>query len=292
MNASLHQSGDPQKLPDGGKMSTESLRQLDAVDIAEKLENVLASMTAESYDAEMIDAYLDAIEEKSSVPPVKEPTESYEMWKKRIKDFSVQDESEYEPRRYAGRRPRYTGWRRYAAVAAATVCVVFTVMIGAQAMGTDVFGHLSQWTDEVFFFILPTRRPSEYYAPFRDALIEHDLPSELAPSWYPEGFRTNGPVYDEGNPLCDSVYMYFINDEERRFSIYVDHYFAMENLAGGFYEKDPSDVELYTSNGRTFYIMSNLNTVTAVWADDDMAAMIEGFLSVEEMKQIIDSMGE
>ena len=180
---------------------------------------------------------------------------------------------------------------RVAAIVALTAILTVGCMMGAQAAGLNVFGNLAQWTDETFSFILPKPKQSEYYPAFREALREQGLPEELAPAWYPEEFQTDGPVYEEGNPFADSVSMFFSNGEGRFFSIFVDRYFSSEDVANWEYQKDSGDVELFTSNGRTFYIMSNLNTITAVWGEGKLVVMIEGFLSVEEMKQIIDSMG-
>ena len=55
------------------------------------------------------------------------------------------------------------------------------------------------------------------------------------------------------------------------------------------FEKDKLPVEQYTSGGKTFYIFSNDDTITAVWADGLIHESIAGNLTVEEFKKIIDS---
>ena len=55
------------------------------------------------------------------------------------------------------------------------------------------------------------------------------------------------------------------------------------------FEKDKTPVEQYTSGGKTFYIFSNDDTITAVWADALIHESIAGNLTVEEFKKIIDS---
>ena len=36
---------------------------------------------------------------------------------------------------------------------AATVALLFALMVGAQAAGLDVFGNLAKWTDDLFWFL-------------------------------------------------------------------------------------------------------------------------------------------
>ena len=293
----LGENKNPQIRPIRGNTSTEKLRTMEAADIAAEFEKVLASMTDVDCDIDVIDAYLKVLEEKVPAPVSKDPRTAYAEIQRRVENLSVNGDglphqSEGNSSKQAG-QGKYFGLKRIAMVSAATICLVFMLMVSVQAAGIDVFGHLAQWTDEIFHFVVPSSESthSEYYAPFQEALRAHEIPAELAPSWYPEGFRTDGPQYNEGNPFCDSVSLHFIHENGKEFTVEVEHYFEVEDLAYYLFQKDAAAVEQYTSNGRTFYIMSNLNTVTATWAAEDIVETIEGFLSVDEVKQIIDSIG-
>lgn len=289
----MDQSKDPQIQPIGGKMSTESLPAKEPADLAEELERLLDSMTDETYDASAIDAYLAALEEKAPAPQMKDPKVAYEDLQRRIRKLSASENSGSKPQAHVCRHLGYAGWKRYAAVVAATVCLTFALMIGAQATGVDVFGNLAKWTSETFSFVFLSKKAAEqeYLAEFRSALEQHEIPIELVPTWVPKGFITNGPQIDEENPFCDLIYMDFVHEDGRGFSINIEHHFSSEILSAAIYEKDSSNVELYTSNGRTFYIMSNINTITATWADGIFMESITGFLSADEVKQMIDSIG-
>ena len=166
-------------------------------------------------------------------------------------------------------------------------------MIGAQAAGTDIFGHLARWTDEHLYFIFSSEnnaRNIEAHDLFYTALKEHDLPTELAPGWYPEGFIASTPEVWE-DELGVAVQVILSNEEEEKeLIINVDKYKKIEDQFFPF-EKDAGPVETYTSQNRTFYIMSNINTITAVWASDDTVVNISGHLTVDEVKKIINSMG-
>lgn len=280
----------PQKGPDHGILSKEEMRKMEPADLAEALEAALSFETEETYDPELIAAYLEVLDEKAPMSETPDPEGAYQRFQKRVQGLTMlntkTDNGGTAPLSKE-RKPLYFRVRR----AVAVLVAVFVLVIGARAAGMNVFGYLARWTDDVFTFIAPTPARSEYYAPFRDALAEHNMPPELAPSWYPAGFRSEGPVYDEGNPFCDSIYMRFTHDDGREFIVSIKQYFSVEDVVGVVFEKDAANVELYTSGERTFYILSNQDTVTAVWADGLLSESIKGNLSVDKVKSIIDSIG-
>lgn len=281
-----HMDKNPQIQPMGGKPSTENLLTKEPAELAEDLERLLDNMTETTYDADVIDAYLALLEEKAPAPQMKDPKNAYEDLRKRLRRLAFEEKAEYKPRKYAG-------WKRYAVAVAATVCLTLALMVGAQATGTDVFGRLARWTSETFSFVSTQGKSEEpeYLTEFREELEQHEIPTELTPTWVPEGFQTDGPMYDEGNPFCDSVGLHFTHDDGREFTVWVDCYFSPEDIGEGIFEKDAANVELYTSHERTFYIFSNINTITAAWSDETYVVTIGGDLSVDEVKRIIDSIG-
>ena len=81
----------------------------------------------------------------------------------------------------------------------------------------------------------------------------------------------------------------FRDGEEQSFGIVIGRYHSAKDLQSLIFEKDKTPVEQYTSGGKTFYIFSNDDTITAVWADGLVRETIMGNLTVEEVKKIIDS---
>ena len=59
----------------------------------------------------------------------------------------------------------------------------------------------------------------------------------------------------------------------------------------GTFEKDDDSVEEYLSNGKLFYIFSNIDTVTATWYHNQYMIMIGGNLTKTDLTMIIDSIG-
>ena len=69
-------------------------------------------------------------------------------------------------------------------------------------------------------------------------------------------------------------------------------YYYSFDVESTIFEKDDSEVLTYESHGRTFYIFSNLDSMTSTWSDGRFNVTIAGQLEVKEIKKIIDSMGE
>lgn len=89
-----------------------------------------------------------------------------------------------------------------------------------------------------------------------------------------------------------SVQISFKREKDGRYCyVSIDRYHDPSTIAYNIYEKDDKPIERYTSSDRTFYLMSNINTVTGTWAENDIVMTIGGQLSMEELKSMIDSIG-
>lgn len=195
-------------------------------------------------------------------------------------------------------KPAAGGVRRRGLVAAVAGVILFSVVM-AQAIGIDVLGALSRWSGELFHFTSPAGRSApvenerneHYCLMIQYALDDCGIAEDLAPTWYPDGFETAGPVIsknkDENIIFCD-----FSNDTGKFFSIRIHDYGAMLNTEKQDFEKDPDSVEVYSASGKVFYTLSNSNSKTATWSDGEALVMaISGNFSEEELIAIIDSIG-
>lgn len=282
-----------QKKPGSEELSTESLQAMAPVELADALERTLDTMTEEEYDPDLIDAYLDALEEKVPMPQEPDSEKALREFQARLRDIPFRAGEDPAGKAKAGPARRRYPFKRVAVTVAATVALLFALMIGAQAAGMNVFGNLAQWTDELFFFLPSGKeadRNAEYQAMFQEALEEQGMPKELAPAWYPKGFTAEKPeVWD--NEIGRLVEFCLENEDGKSFYVSVNKYSETVNLTSTPYEKDSEPVEAYTGNGRTFYMMSNVNVCVATWTDGDLMEVIRGTLSVDEVKKMIDSMG-
>lgn len=187
-------------------------------------------------------------------------------------------------------KKRFPALWRTARIAAATVALLFALMVGVQASGLDVFGVLAQWTNETFHFRTKSEIQSENYQLFLDELNKNKISKEHAPTWFPSGFLASEP-FIENSDSHTSVKISFFNAENNSFSISIDHYTSQMELEDGAFEKDNIPVEAYLSHGKTFYIFSNESFIMATWTDGALSESIWGNLSLEDLKAIIDSIG-
>ena len=282
-----------QKRPEGEELSTESLQAMAPAELADALERTLDAMTEEEYDPDLIDAYLDALEEKAPMPQEPDSEKALREFQTRLRSISFPAGEDPAGKEKAGPARRRYPFKRAAVTVAATVALLFALMIGAQAAGMNVFGNLAQGTDELFFFLPSGKeaaRNAEYQAMFREALEEQGMPGDLAPAWYPKGFTAEKPeVWND--KIGKRVEFSFENEDGEIFIVGVSEYNETMDIAPALYEKDSSSVEIYTGNEKTFYMMSNLNTVTVTWSDGSLMETIRGELSADEVKKMIDSMG-
>lgn len=184
---------------------------------------------------------------------------------------------------------------RVAVVAAVTFILMITTAVAVQAAGYDVFGAMGRWTDETFQFNISddTSENTIYEKEFGEALQSVGILEDLFPTWYPEGFVPSDIISAPIEGAMDSVVCGYDNEEEdRHYTIDVDRFYDKQLLENLVVEKnDKDEVEMYTRNNRTFYIMLNNFGYTAAWTDGELFISIGGNLSKIEMKKIIDSIG-
>lgn len=205
-------------------------------------------------------------------------------------DKNIQTLKTNEPRT----RPRFR--MRRGLVVAAILIVMFGSMLTAQAAGVDVFGAIGRWTEENFQFVLPTTNQSDTVGindDFQKASEKFGLPSSFVPTWCPEGFTSAEPLEEHIKNHSDSISCQYTNTTENKFYLVtISQYYSADVLNATVFEKDDSSVITYQSNGKNFYIFSNLENLTATWADENYCITITGEITLDQIKNIIDSIGE
>lgn len=184
---------------------------------------------------------------------------------------------------------------KIAVIALVTLGVAFSSITVAQAAGIDFYGIMGTWTRDVFKFQVsentPTSEQERASEEIQAELNAMGVYQDLAPTWWPEGFEVFElkPEHVEGE--FDSVVCGYENKETNEFfSVIFDIYYNAYWFSTP-YEKDDTPMEVYESNGRSFYIMSNIDTLTATWSDGSLVVTIGGQLTRDEIKGIIDSIG-
>ncbi len=272
----------------------------------EQLEDILRADIASpnQMNDETVFHILEVLEKREKENPTGRLPDTDQAWKEFQQYYNIPEgegQSLYpvrsDPERHSAptstKRSRRFRPRKVLVVAAVLV-LMFGSMLTAQAAGLDVFGAIGRWTEEKFHFeISPTSEDGTTDYTFREASREKGLPQNLIPTWYPKGFESSEPIDDSVEDYVDSVYCEYINKEENRsYLTIVSRYYDSNSIAATVYEKDDTEIEIYENNGRNFYIMSNLDTLTATWSDGKMSIDISGQLEINELKHIIDSIGE
>lgn len=199
-----------------------------------------------------------------------------------------------------GRQPRRPGLKRAAILAALLIAGLVGGMAVAQAAGLDLFNAMARWTDEVFHFVSPTSQPldtevqgedpaaGDPYATLRDVMVEEGIDESLLPTWYPDGFFPTETEISSTN-LGDTVHTVFLHEDGRFFSLTITQCDPGIDVGEWYFEKDDTSVETYSNDWQTFYLLSNLDTMTAVWSNGTFMEQLDGTLSRQEFEQIIDS---
>lgn len=178
-------------------------------------------------------------------------------------------------------------------IVAAVLIALFAGMLTAQAAGFDVLGAIGRWTEETFHFTTASSQPEQKdISSLQEAAETCHLPSNLIPTWYPDGFEPSEPQIDRIENYMDSILCLYNNVEsDRSYSITISQYYDTDFLESLAFEKDNKKVRQYNSNGKIFYIMSNLDALTATWSDGIFVETISGQLNNHEIELLIDSIG-
>ena len=206
-------------------------------------------------------------------------------------DASPSSAAGADPRPRARRRRIL--WRSSLIVAAA-MAALLCGMVAAQASGVDVFGTLGRWTNDTFRFIsrYTVGEPDDGMSPEYRDIVRSTLAGwgaeDLFPTWSPEGFEASEPLITSDSK-SDTISVDF-NKTGENFFVSITRYRSPIS-APDTYEKDDTPVDEYLSNGKLFYIFPNVGTLTATWFDGEFMVMINGNLTIDEMKAVIDSIG-
>lgn len=267
----------------------------------QRLEELLLAAMEDDSGRDTSEAVLHILEvlQKREDGLTAEPVDVDRAWKEFRRDYLTPEgegQALYpcgEDRPESAKKPkarRVPVWRTLR-VAAATVALLFALMVGAQASGLNVFGALAQWTSETFRFGAEKRGiQSENYQKFLDMLAENDIQKNLAPTWCPSSFVASEPTVSIDDESI-SVLISFSNAEGNTFNIGIDRLTLQTKLENNFFEKDDISVEPYLSHGKTFYIFSNVDSIMATWSEDSLLETIWGDLSKKDIKAMIDSIG-
>ena len=217
-----------------------------------------------------------------------------EAWESFQRNYLGEESSEDVQEQH---HPRITAlWRRRLIAAAAILVLVIGLPLTVKAFDWDeIIQRVARWANETFSFAgseeetvtEPAIGDDLEYTSLQDMLKRNGIPHDMIPTWIPEGYILES-IKNDVTPIEEVYRAYYINGD-KEFRIHIRSY-----LQG-----DPEKVEIneeilevYEASGVQHYIFSNMDQIQAVWITGSYQCNISGDLSIEEIKQMIDSIGK
>ena len=270
-------------------LSPEDLDAMSPSQLADALERALDDMTEETYDEEVIQRYLDALEQKMPVPPHPGAEQAYDDLARTVKTFRTDSPGED---RKKGRRLRLRKVLRWSLTAALiTVCLLGGMMM-VQAAGWDLFGAMARWTGDVFSFVeiggqeTSAVQPPEEWEEMR-TILEAEGQTLYFPQ-IPDGFELIYSDFYVGSANGEADLLLGYEKEDTFIGFQAIHYY--NRLPVALHEKDETQVETFELNGITYYVFSNNGTTKVVWLSDSLEYSIwtdDKSLDVTELIQTV-----
>ena len=217
---------------------------------------------------------------------------AFEAWESFEKNYlPVEEENEVPPAKkiHTGLAP----WMRRAIAAAAVLVLLVTLPLSANALGLeDFWDTIARWAKETFSFVSgedtdysePTPDSREEFTSLQDALIKSNRDPSIVPTWIPDGYILDGIIKDV-SPVKETFIAYYINNSN-----------SLKILVQTYLETDPEKVEInenlvetYNYSGVDYYIFSNMDHIKAVWICENNECSVTGDISIDDVKQMIDS---
>lgn len=119
-----------------------------------------------------------------------------------------------------------------------------------------------------------------------EAMDEMQFPRSVMPTWIPEGYEPEEAVRTGYCSGFRTIHNKYSSDTG-----YLLIYMATHNKAPGNYGRTEEVREIYTVNGTRFYLFYCASRLNAVYLKEGIECWICGSVSMDEMKQILDSIG-
>ena len=273
----------------------ETLEAMSPSELSEAMEAALDDMTEETYDPAVIDAYLDALDRKAPLPVHPDAESSYQDFQDKLQEY-VEGASKPAKQTRKFRRIACTG------IVAALLAVLLAS--AAQAAGIDVVGTIARWTENVFSFgTVQSGNDSSHY-PSKSGQVPADVPEEYQelvtelqkrgieeytiPTYIPDGFQVDTPeLYVDETGYMTFTVAYANGDDMVIFAVLGDG-----GTHTGSFEKDNSEVRIYTKNGTAHYFFKNLKTNIVAWTVNELEYSVRTTLPATELEKIVNSMYE
>ncbi len=260
-------------------MTTEELEEILRLD-------ALAPEEQES-DTEMILYIMEVLAERkrNMSHTQKSAHEAYESFKQNYMPEEDNNEISYqEPVKAKRGFPR---WVRSIAAVAAVVVILVLGSVTAKAFGFNIWETVVRWTQETFHFGEWGNNDEHNnltYASLQEALEKGNTPTELVPTWFPDGYELVDVTVNQ-MPL-KKVYRAKYTKGDLFLTITIQDYLNGDPV---YVEQKEGLEEEYGVSGITYYLFADNDVCKAVWINGSYECDILGNVTIEELKLMIDS---
>lgn len=243
--------------------------------------------TSQALDGELILYVMEVLEQRkqNSEHTGKTALEAYESFKR---NYMPETDTNQKSSKVSAKHKRgFSRWVRGLTAAAAVLAILIAGSATANAFGFDIWRTVIQWTQETFHFGKESNTDANnnlQFDSFQGALEEGNAPSWLVPTYIPSGFNLMD-VKVEQTPM-KKIYKAKYTDGEDYLTITVQVYLDEDPI---FVEQSEGMAEKYEASGITYYLFANLEHNRAVWLYESYECDISGAVTIEELKQMIDS---
>lgn len=223
----------------------------------------------------------------------KTPEEALESFKQNYCPELFNTSSPVSLHTVADSKSRKGYWKRGLIAAAAMLVIIMSCTITAEAWGFDLWDTVAKWTRETFHFgyagqIEETNAPTPDFiypcASLQESLDVCNITAKLVPTWIPEGYvEENVEVFQ--TPTQRQFFAIY-RCENSSIRISISDYLNSHPVQ---IEQSEDLIEIYSVNGMDYYIFDNHSQYVAAWIFESYECYISGPLSLDEIKEMIDS---
>ena len=289
MGTDLSRGQEQPKNPHGVVPSRKELDAMSVEELSRALEEAFDSMTDETYDDDIISAYLEALDRKDPIVNMPDvDKEISEFWNGVSSAIPPEFLHAAQPKKRTGlRRIFHTGL-----VAAIVVVLLFGAMVVAQAAGVDVFGAVARWTEETFHFnVSGADGSTAWFTDYQEELDAAGLSEEYLPTWVPEGYEVTDLQIQELTKRAE-IYILYSSENDTAFDLLVSIYGEPEDMGQSIFEKAETPVQTIQAGNKTIYLFENLGLQIAACQYQNAIYSLVGDLPNDLVENIFASIGD
>lgn len=183
-------------------------------------------------------------------------------------------------------------------VAGLMIIFILSSIVAAKALNIQLWKSVVTWGEETFNMEINNNVDTNYryevnkpeikeYSTIEEAATKLDI-NIMSPGYIPEGYTLQKVDVEKFPNVTDITGIY--SNQDKLFFYHIELLSSENNMTDVSFGKDDEKVEVYEKDGINYYIMNNLKQKQVVWNVSNVLYNINGELTAEEIKKIIDSM--